>query len=50
MSQKLSKFSKGLYFKPLQFYIPSLSSINVFLRGKKGQDKKDKENDVVTRF
>ncbi len=34
---KLSKVSRGWYFKSLQFYIPSQSSINVSLHGKKNK-------------
>ncbi len=43
MSQKLLKFSKGLYLRPLQFWIPSFSSINVSLHGKKRLGKKDRK-------
>jgi hypothetical protein len=43
MNQKLSKISEGLYFRPLQFYISSESSINVFIHDKRKLIKKEKK-------
>jgi hypothetical protein len=43
MNQKLSRILRGLYFKLLQFMIPSQSSLNASLHAKKWLGKKEKK-------